>query len=51
MAKIKIGDDFPSAKLQDIDGATVAFPAALAQAPATVVFSIAAVGDLGAGPR
>ena len=38
MAKIKIGDDFPPAQLHDIDGAIVAFPAAFAEAPATVVF-------------
>jgi peroxiredoxin len=38
MAKLKIGDDFPLAKLQDIDGATVEFPIAFAEAPATVVF-------------
>jgi peroxiredoxin len=38
MAKLKLGDDFPPAKLDDIDGATVEFPAAFADAPATVVF-------------
>ena len=38
MAKIKVGDNFPAAKLQDIDGATVEFPAAFGAAPATVVF-------------
>jgi len=38
MAKLKVGDHFLIAKLQDIDGATVEFPAVLAQAPATVVF-------------
>ncbi len=38
MAKIQIGDNFPAAKLLDIDGATVEFPAAFAPAPATVVF-------------
>jgi peroxiredoxin len=38
MAKLKTGDDFPAAKLQDIDGATVEFPAAFAEASATVVF-------------
>jgi len=38
MAKIKIGDNFPQATMQDIDGATVEFPAAFAEAPATVVF-------------
>jgi peroxiredoxin len=38
MAKLKSGDEFPPAKLQDIDGAAVEFPAAFAQAPATVVF-------------
>jgi peroxiredoxin len=38
MPKVKAGDEFPAANLQDIDGATVDFPAAFAQAPATVVF-------------
>ncbi|MGH7826392.1 MAG: hypothetical protein ACREQ7_14605 [Candidatus Binatia bacterium] len=35
MGKIKIGDHFPAAKLQDIDGTIVELPAAFAQAPAT----------------
>ena len=38
MGKLQIGDDFPSAKLRDIDGAMVEFPQAFTQAPATVVF-------------
>ena len=38
LAKLKVGDNFPAAKLQDIDGATVEFPKAFAQARATVVF-------------
>jgi peroxiredoxin len=38
MAKLKIGDDFPAATLQDLDGATVEFPVVFSQAPATVVF-------------
>jgi peroxiredoxin len=38
MAKLRVGDHFPTAKLQDLDGATVEFPAVLSQAPATVVF-------------
>ena len=38
MPKIKIGDQFPAAKLPDIDGAIVEFPAAYTHAPATVVF-------------
>jgi peroxiredoxin len=38
MAKLQIGDNFPSAKLKDIDGATVEFPGVFSQAPATVVF-------------
>ena len=38
MAKLQIGDSFPSAKLTDIDGATVEFPGVFSQAPATVVF-------------
>jgi len=38
MARLKVNDEFPKAQLHDIDGATVAFPAFFAQAPATVVF-------------
>jgi len=38
MAKLRVGDHFPTVKLQDIAGVTVEFPAAFAQAPATVVF-------------
>ena len=38
MAKLKVGDHFPTAKLQDLDGATVEFPAVLSKAPATVGF-------------
>ncbi|MGE5303917.1 MAG: hypothetical protein ACM3TN_11425 [Alphaproteobacteria bacterium] len=38
MAKLQIGDNFPSAKLCDIDGATVEFPGVFTAAPATVVF-------------
>jgi len=38
MATLKVGDHFPTAKLQDLDGATVEFPAVLSKAPATVVF-------------
>jgi peroxiredoxin len=38
MTKLNVGDEFPAASLLDIDGATVDFPAAFAQAPATVVF-------------
>ncbi len=38
MAKLQVGDSFPSAKLEDVDGATVEFPEAFARAPATVVF-------------
>jgi peroxiredoxin len=38
MAKLQIGDNFPSAKLQDIDGLTVEFPGVFTAAPATVVF-------------
>lgn len=38
MAKLKIGDHFPTAKLHDLDDATVEFPAIFSQAPATVVF-------------
>lgn len=38
MAKLKVGDLFPAATLQDIDGGAVEFPAIFTQAPATVVF-------------
>lgn len=38
MAKLTIGDIFPDARLQDIDGETVEFPALFAKVPATVVF-------------
>ena len=38
MAKLRVGDNFPSAKLRDIDGATVEFPEVFSHAPATVVF-------------
>jgi hypothetical protein len=38
MAKLSIGDSFPGAKLEDIDGAAVEFPSVFAEAPATVVF-------------
>jgi peroxiredoxin len=38
MAKLTVGDRFPAATLQDIDGATVDFPAVFKNAPATVIF-------------
>ena len=38
MAELAVGDNFPAAKLQDIDGGTVEFPQVLSRAPATVVF-------------
>ena len=38
MARLQIGDIFPSAKLCDIDGASVEFPGVFTTAPATVVF-------------
>jgi len=38
MAKLKVGDHFPSVTLQDLDGETVEIPAVFSQAPATVVF-------------
>jgi len=38
MAKLKTGELFPAATLQDVYGQTVAFPAVFKQAPATVVF-------------
>jgi peroxiredoxin len=38
MAKLKVGDQFPTASLKDIDGEPVEFPTIFKQAPATVVF-------------
>jgi hypothetical protein len=38
MGKLQRRDIFPSAKLCDIDGATVEFPRVFTAAPATVVF-------------
>jgi len=38
MAKLAVGDRFPTAALKDIGGATVEFPAIFAEAPATIVF-------------
>lgn len=35
---IAIGENFPAARLKDIDGETVEFPTVFAEAPATVVF-------------
>jgi hypothetical protein len=38
MAKLRVGEQFPAAQLQDLDGAAVEFPAVFAHAPAAVVF-------------
>jgi len=38
VAKLAIGDLFPSAALNDIDGVAVQFPAVFIHAPATVLF-------------
>jgi hypothetical protein len=38
VAKLAIGDLFPGAALNDIDGVTVEFPAVFSHAPATVIF-------------
>jgi len=38
MAELAIGEKFPGAKLQDIDGEAVNFPQIFARAPATAVF-------------
>ena len=38
MAKLTVGDQFPAAILNDIDGVAVNFPTVLKSAPATVVF-------------
>jgi hypothetical protein len=51
MAKLTVGERFPAATLQDIDGVAIDFPVVFKNAPATVFFSTAAAGDLGAGPR
>ncbi len=38
MVTIAVGDRFPAATLEDVDGAAVDFPAVFGKAPATVVF-------------
>ena len=38
MAKLTVGDRFPSASIKDIDGVTVDFPTVFKNAPATVLF-------------
>jgi peroxiredoxin len=38
MAKLTVGDRFPDAMINDIDGTTVSFPAVFKNAPATVIF-------------
>jgi peroxiredoxin len=38
VAKLAIGDIFPSAALKDTDGTTVEFPAVFKNAPVTVIF-------------
>ncbi len=38
MPVLVIGENFPTARLQDIDGKTVEFPAVFSEAPASVVF-------------
>jgi peroxiredoxin len=38
VAKLAIGDLFPSAALNDIDGVAVEFPEVFTNAPATVLF-------------
>ena len=38
MAKLRVGDLFPTASLKDVDGIVVDFPAVFKAAPATVVF-------------
>jgi peroxiredoxin len=38
MGKLTVGDQFPAAMLNDIDGTTVDFPAVFKNAPATVIF-------------
>jgi hypothetical protein len=38
MAKLSVGDPSPEATLDDIDGATVKFPAVFAKTSSTVIF-------------
>jgi peroxiredoxin len=38
MAKLMVGDQFPSLALKDIDDVTVEFPAVFTAAPSTVIF-------------
>ena len=38
MSRLKVNDDFPRARLLDIEGGMAEFPAVFAQVPATVVF-------------
>jgi len=38
MAKLTVGDQFPAATLNDINGLAVNFPAVFKNPPATVVF-------------
>jgi peroxiredoxin len=38
MAKLTVGDQFPTASLKDIDRTTVEFPAVFATEPSTVIF-------------
>jgi len=38
VTKLTVGDQFPGANIQDIDGVTVEFPAVFGAAPSTVIF-------------
>ncbi len=38
MAELTVGEKFPAATLNDIDGETIKFPAVFADARATVIF-------------
>jgi len=38
MAKLTVGDQFPSGSLKDIDGVAVDFPAVFKNAPSTAIF-------------
>jgi hypothetical protein len=38
VAKLTVGDQFPGANIQDIDGVIVEFPAVFGAAPSTVIF-------------
>jgi hypothetical protein len=38
LAKLTVGEQFPAARIKDIDGVAVDFPAVFKNAPSTVIF-------------